>query len=112
VQKRLFEDEYRVFYDAVRAPAPQSEADYLAADHATVVYEPRRSLDLDQHLAARGVQRRFTVMVPGFAGLPPFLRGSELLATPAHQWLRATAGCVARSRYAPGATGLQRAASR
>ncbi len=81
VQKRLFEDRYRVFYDpAVREP-PRSRAEYLAADHATVVYEPRRALDLDQHLLTQGIQRRFVVSVPGFAGLPPFLRGSALLAT-------------------------------
>ena len=81
VQKRLFEDQYRVFYDPAVRAAPRSEADYLDADHATVVYEPRRSLDLDQHLAARGLQRRFTVMVPGFSALPAFLRGTPLLAT-------------------------------
>ena len=56
-------------------------AGYLAADHVTVVYEPQRSLDLDNELARRGVQRRFTVLVPGFAGLPPFIRGSRRLAT-------------------------------
>ena len=60
---------------------PRSRADYLAAEHITVVYEPRRALDLDQQLAAQGMQRRFAVMVPGFAGLPPFMRGSDLLAT-------------------------------
>lgn len=81
LQKRLFEDEYRVFYDPTQRAAPQTRAAYLAAEHITVVYEPRRALDLDQWLAARGVQRRFSVMVPGFAGLPPFIRGSELLAT-------------------------------
>lgn len=81
VQKRLFEDQYRVFYDPAVRSAPQSEADYLAADHATVVYEPRRSLDLDQHLAARGIQRRFTVMVPAFSALPAFVRGTPLLTT-------------------------------
>ena len=81
VQKRLFEDQYRVFYDARVRSAPQDEAEYLAAGHATVVYEPRRSLDLDQHLAARGVQRRFSVMVPAFSALPAFLRGTPLLAT-------------------------------
>lgn len=81
VQKRLFEDQYRVFYDPAVRDAPQTEADYLAADHATVVYEPRRSLDLDQHLAARGIQRRFTVMVPAFSALPAFVRGTPLLAT-------------------------------
>ena len=81
VQKRLFEDDYRVFYDPAVRQAPRDASDYLAADHATVVYEPRRSLDLDQWLAAKGVQRRFRVMVPGFAGLPSFLQGSNLLAT-------------------------------
>lgn len=81
VQKRLFEDPYRVFYDPAVREAPQSAADYLAAGHATVVYEPRRSLDLDQHLAARGVHRRFAVLVPNFSALPAFLRGTALLAT-------------------------------
>lgn len=81
VQKRLFEEHYRVFYDPSVRGAPRDLADYLAADHATVVYEPRRSLDLDQHLAACGVARRFAVMVPGFGALPAFLRGTPLLAT-------------------------------
>lgn len=81
LQKRLFEDEYRVFFDPAQRTAPTSRAQYLAAQHVTVVYEPRRALDLDQWLAARGVQRNFAVMVPGFAGLPSFIRGSQLLAT-------------------------------
>jgi DNA-binding transcriptional LysR family regulator len=81
VQKRLFEDQYRVFYDASVRGAPRDEAEYLAADHATVVYDPRRSLDLDQHLAARGLARRFTVMVPSFSALPAFVRGTPLLTT-------------------------------
>ena len=81
MQKRLFEDSYRVFYDPSRREAPQSLADYLAAEHITVVYEPKRALDLDQWLAGRGVQRQFKVMVPGMAALPAFVRGSQLLAT-------------------------------
>ena len=81
LQKRLFEDDYRVFYDATQRTAPLTLAEYLAGEHITVVYEPQRALDLDQWLVARGVQRRFTVMVPGFAGLPAFMRGSQLLAT-------------------------------
>ena len=81
VQKRLFEDQYRVFYDPAVRAAPQTEAEYLAADHATVVYEPRRSLDLDQHLQSQGVQRRMRVMVPSFSALPAVLRGTALLAT-------------------------------
>jgi DNA-binding transcriptional LysR family regulator len=80
MQKRLFEDRYRVFYDpAVRKP-PRTPAQYLQADHITVVYEPNRATDLDRALAAQGVHRRFAVMLPGFASVPAFLRGSPLLA--------------------------------
>lgn len=81
MQKRLFEDSYRVFFDPSQREAPHTLADYLAAEHITVVYEPKRALDLDQWLAARGVKRQFKVMVPGMAALPAFVRGSQLLAT-------------------------------
>ncbi|HRO62135.1 MAG TPA: LysR substrate-binding domain-containing protein, partial [Burkholderiaceae bacterium] len=81
MQKRLFEDRYRVFYDPAMREAPRDRSDWLAAVHVTVRYETGRQLDLDQWLEARGLERRFAVLVPGFAGLPAFLRGSELLAT-------------------------------
>ncbi len=97
LQKRLFEDRYRVFFDASVRTAPLNEADYLAAEHATVLYEPRRSLDLDQQLAARGLTRRFAVLVPEFSALPAFLRGTPLLATMpgllARQTLAGLASC-------------------
>ena len=81
LQKKLFEDRYRVFFDPAKRPAPRTRAEYLAADHVTVVYEPRRSLDLDAHLEADGIHRRFAVTVPGFAGVAAFLRDSDLVAT-------------------------------
>lgn len=81
VQKRLFEDQFRVFYDPAVRSAPVTQADYLAADHATVGYEAHRGLDLDRQLQARGVHRRFAIHVPGFAALPAFVRGTPLLAT-------------------------------
>lgn len=81
VQKRLFEDRYRVFYDPARREAPRDLAEYLAAEHATVVYESQRALELDQWMEARAIARRIRVMVPGFSGLAPFVRDSELLAT-------------------------------
>ena len=81
LQKRLFTDRYRVFYDPTVRGAPRSRKDYLAAEHVSVLYAPQRPLDLDQHLQAKGVERRFRVMVPGFAGLPAFIRGTDLLAT-------------------------------
>ena len=70
-----------MFYDASVRSAPATEADYLAADHATVAYEAHRGLDLDRQLLARGVRRRFAVRVPGFAALPAFVRGTALLTT-------------------------------
>ena len=81
LQKRLYEDNYRVFYDASQREAPLTLEDYLAADHVTVLHEPRRPLDIDQVLAERGVHRRFVAEVPGFAGIGPFLRGSTMIAT-------------------------------
>lgn len=81
MQKRLFEDRYRVFYDPAIRAAPRNRAEYLAAAHATVLYEPRRQLDLDQDMERRGIRRHFAVMVPGFAALLRFVQGSDLLAT-------------------------------
>lgn len=81
VQKRLFSDRQVVFFDAAVRAAPASLAEYLAAEHVTVVYHPHRQLDLDQVLARQGVQRRFVASVPGFAGVPALLRGSARIAT-------------------------------
>ena len=81
MQKRLFEDRYRVFYDPGVRAAPRDLADYLASAHATVLYEPQRRLDLDQLLISRGINRRFSVLLPGFSALPVFIRGTPLLAT-------------------------------
>lgn len=87
VQKRLFEDDYRVFYDPAIRNAPATRKAYLDAGHVTVVYEPKRPLDLDRWLVAKGIERDFRIMVPGFAGIAPFLRGTDLLAT-VPGWLR------------------------
>ena len=81
VQKRLFSDHYLVYFDAACRSAPQSRTDYLAASHVTVVYEPRRALDLDLWLASQGIEREIQVSVPGFAGMAPFIVGTQLLAT-------------------------------
>jgi DNA-binding transcriptional LysR family regulator len=81
MQKRLFDDRYAVFYDPQQRAAPRDMADYLAAEHVTVVYEPQRNLDIDDHLAHQGIQRRFAVSVAGFAGIAPFLANTSHLAT-------------------------------
>jgi DNA-binding transcriptional LysR family regulator len=70
-----------VFFDPQVRKAPATKKEYLDAKHVTVVYEPRRALDLDQWLEAKGVQRKFEVTVPGYAGVAPFIMGTDLLTT-------------------------------
>jgi DNA-binding transcriptional LysR family regulator len=81
MQKRLFEDRYCVFFDASRREAPRTPDEYVAAGHVSVLYEPRRPLDIDRHLVELGLQRRIVAQVPGFSGIGPFLLGTDLLAT-------------------------------
>lgn len=81
VHKRLFEDRYVVFHDPACRAAPASAADYLAADHVTVVYEPQRRLDIDDLLAEAGHVRHIVASVPSFAGVAAFVQGSPWLAT-------------------------------
>ena len=81
LQRRLFDDHYVCFFDASMRAAPATLEEYLAAEHLTVVYETRGSLDIDRALSEQGVQRRFAAVVPNFSGIRPFLRGSTFLAT-------------------------------
>jgi len=81
MQQRLFGDRYRVFYDAAQCQAPTSVADYLAAEHVTVLYEPGRVLDVDRWLQDQGIERRFVARVPGMGALGAMLRGGPWLAT-------------------------------
>jgi DNA-binding transcriptional LysR family regulator len=77
----LFTDSYRVFYDPAMRKAPRTLKAYEAAEHVSVVYQPRRSLDIDEHLQKKGVQRRFAVTLSSFGGIAAFLQGSIRLAT-------------------------------
>ena len=79
--KRLLTDTYRVFYDPKMRKAPRSLKAYEAAEHITVVHQPRRSLDIDDLLRKRGVQRRFAATLSSFAGVAAFVAGTERLAT-------------------------------
>jgi DNA-binding transcriptional LysR family regulator len=106
VQRRLFDDHYRVFHDPAVRTAPASLEDYLAALHVTVRHEaPHRGLDIDDWMAAQGWRRRFVATVPGFAGLPAPIAPPPLTMymvwhqryqeDPMHRWLRAGLVAVA-----------------
>jgi len=79
--KRLFTDTYRVFFDPLVRQAPRSLKAYVAAEHITVVHQPKRSLDIDEALRKRGVNRRFVATLSSFAGVAAFVTGTERLAT-------------------------------
>jgi DNA-binding transcriptional LysR family regulator len=81
LQKRLLTDRYVCFYDAAMRGPPRDAAAYLAARHATVVYDDNERLQFDKQLSAAGWQRQVAVAVPNFAGVPAFLRGSTMLAS-------------------------------
>ena len=81
VQKFLLQDHYVCYYDAEMRPPPETQADYLAARHITIVYPDNERLNFDRRLEASGVHRDIAISVPGFSGVPVFLRGSDMLAS-------------------------------
>ena len=81
VHRRLFTDRYRVFYDPSQRQAPRSRKAYEAAQHVTVVYQPKRALDIDDWLHQQGVQRQFAVTLSSFAGIATFVKNTHRLAT-------------------------------
>lgn len=81
VQRRLFDDEYVCFYDAAARKPPRSEAEFLAARHATVMYADGERLQFDKDLERVGLARHITIAAQSFAGVSAFIRGSDLLTT-------------------------------
>ena len=81
VQRKMFEDRYVCFYDPSCRPPPLTEADYLAARHATVVHADSDRLEFDKRLDDLGIARDVVIRVPGFGGVPNFLRGTDMLAS-------------------------------
>lgn len=81
IQRKVIDDHYAVFYDPAVRGAPQGQGAYLAARHITVVHSDADRLEFDKRLEAAGVARDILISVAGFAGVPSFLRGSDMVAT-------------------------------
>jgi DNA-binding transcriptional LysR family regulator len=81
LQRKLIEDQYAVFYDLAMRAAPQKQAEYLAARHITVVHSDSDRLEFDKRLEAAGIGRDMLIRVAGFAGVPSFLKGTEMIAS-------------------------------
>jgi DNA-binding transcriptional LysR family regulator len=79
--RRLFSDQYRVFYDPKVRRAPRSLKQYLQAEHVGVVHATQQRLDLDEQLQRQGMSRNFAVTLSSFGGVPGFILGTERLAT-------------------------------
>ena len=79
--RRLFGDQYRVFYDATVRRPPRSLKQYLQAEHVAVVHATQQRLELDEQLLRKGMERDFAVTLSSFGGVPGFILGTERLAT-------------------------------
>lgn len=81
VQRKIFEDRYVCFFDSTCRSAPATGAEYLAARHATVVHADSDRLEFDKRLDDLGIVRDVVIRVPGFGGVPNFLKGTDMLAS-------------------------------
>lgn len=81
VQKRLLVDRYVALYDPRRRGPARTRKEYESARHVTVVYPDNERLGFDKRLSECGIRRDIAVSVPSFAGVPAFLRDTDMLAT-------------------------------
>ncbi|MEJ5219150.1 LysR family transcriptional regulator [Cognatishimia sp. D5M38] len=81
MQLKLFTGEMHVFYDPACRDAPKSLDDYVQSDHVSVHFALGGSSD--EVIVSRDLQAppKPKVTVSNFAGLPAFIRGTELLTT-------------------------------
>lgn len=81
MQRGLMADRMVVFYDPDYREPPRDMAEYLKADHVSLLFAAGEKPALETSLNARGLTRRNVVTVSNFSGLPEFLRGTDMLAT-------------------------------
>lgn len=81
MQRGLMADRNVVFYDPDCRKPPENLADFLKADHISLVFGTGERPSFEISLNARGLARRNVVTVSNFSGLPEFLRGTDMLAT-------------------------------
>jgi len=81
LQKRLLDDQVVCFYDPGRRGPPRDEAEYLTSRHITLHFGFDERNPVEELMRERGIERRLTLSVPNYSGVPPFMRDSDLLAT-------------------------------
>lgn len=81
IQRKLFTGELKVFYDPEQRTPPRALKDYLAAEHVAVHFALGGSAD--EVIISSELQTipKAKVSVSNFAGIPPFLLGTQLITT-------------------------------
>jgi len=76
----LLDDRLVCFYDPGQRRPPADMTAYLEARHIGVRFDESEKSDFEQRFRAMGIHRRVAVVVDNVAGIPAFMRGTELLA--------------------------------
>jgi len=80
MQRGLMTDRMVVFYDPAWRQPPHTLADFLKADHISLMLGAAEQPGLDQALNARNLRRTKRVSVSNFSALASLLYGTDMLA--------------------------------
>ncbi|MGH1464881.1 MAG: LysR family transcriptional regulator [Cognatishimia sp.] len=81
IQQKLFSGKMMLFYDALHRSPPKNIDEYLAARHMTVHFALGGASDEVVIAPELTIQPKPVVTVSNFAGIPPFLLGTDLVTT-------------------------------
>ena len=81
MQRPVFGDRFACFFDPAKTTAPTSVDDYMARNHAKVVFTEDDETPLDRALLATHGRRRIVLKVASFAAIASLLPGTNIVAT-------------------------------
>ena len=81
MQQKLFSGQMKIFFDPTQRHAPKTLEDYLDADHVAVHFALGGSSDEVIVSPELSTRPKAKVSVSNFAGIPPFLIGTDLITT-------------------------------
>lgn len=89
MQRPILKDHFACFFDPAMTTAPASLDDYMARNHAKVVFTDDDETPLDRALLATHGRRRIILKVASFAAIASLLPGTDIIAT-LPSWLHRT----------------------
>jgi DNA-binding transcriptional LysR family regulator len=81
MQRPILKDRFACFFDPAMTTAPTSLDDYMARDHAKIVFTEDEETPLDRALLATHGRRRISLKVASFAAIASLLPGTDIIAT-------------------------------